>query len=634
MPDITTVPQPPTAATLAAQKLAAEQLPHDDGQDFADARRGFIATLDPIRITAESGRKVWDLERFGFVEGEAPDTVHPSLWRQAKLNLHHGLFEVTDRIYQIRGFDIANMTVILGETGFVVIDPLTSVEGARAGLDLVREHLGDRPVTAVIYTHSHADHFGGVRGIVSEEDLAEGRVRIVAPAGFLEHAISENVYAGTAMGRRSQYMFGPRLPAGESGQVCIGLGAALAAGTISLLPPTDLIEETGTELTLDGVRIVFQYTPDAEAPAEMNFHFPDLRALCMAENVSHNMHNLYTLRGAQVRDAAAWSNYIRDALDEFGDETDVMFISHHWPVWGQDRVREFLEKQRDLYRYLHDETLRLAAHGYTPIEIAERVELPEALSSFWANRGYYGTLNHNVKAVYQFYLGWYDGNPAHLHPHEPTEAGRRYVDCMGGADAVLAKAREYFEAGDYRWVAEMLNHLVFAEPDNHAARALQADTYEQLGYQSEAGTWRNSYLTAAMELRGAAPRGGAGSVQADTVTAMTAEMLVDYLAIRLNGPRAGNADLSLRIVVSDTGDERFVRVRHGVLTQRGHLVAVDEPATVALAKHTLALLSMGARTVDDLLSEGLIETSDAGATLRSLLGLCDEFDGSFAIVSP
>lgn len=630
--DVTSKPASPS--TLSVNAALRETLPFDDERSFEDARRGFIATIDPIAITADDGHVVWDLTRFGFIDGEAPDTVNPSLWRQARLNLNHGLFKVTDRIYQIRGFDMANMTIIEGDAGFVIIDPLQTVEGASAGMKLVREHLGDKEVTALIYTHSHADHFGGVKGVISAEDVAERGVKIVAPVGFMEHAIKENIYAGTAMSRRAQYMYGARLEPGAQGMVSIGLGAAMGDGTMSLLEPTDLISETGTELTLDGIRIVFQYTPDAEAPAEMNFHFPDLRALCMAENVSHNMHNLYTLRGAQIRDAAAWSNYIRDALDEFGDETDVVFISHHWPVWGKEAVREFMEKQRDLYRYIHDETLRLAAHGFTMNEIAERVQLPVELSSYWANRGYYGSLSHNVKAVYQMYLGWFDGNPAHLHPHEPVAAAHRYVEFMGGSVQLLSNARRAFDDGDYRWVAEVVNHLVFSDPSNVAAKALQADALEQLGYQAESGSWRNFYLTGAQELRTGVSGNSHTTATPDMLTALDTGMLLDYLAIRLNGQKAGSVDLSMYILVTDTEDHRFVRVKNGVLTQHMRRQSEVESATIRLTKPVLAGLVLGVLSFTGVMDAGLATVEGDAVAVHHLFGMCDTFERDFPIVVP
>ncbi|TDD90615.1 MBL fold metallo-hydrolase [Saccharopolyspora karakumensis] len=621
--------KPASAITAAANRADLSRLPFADDPSQDDARRGFIATLDPPVITGADGQVVWDLRNYDFLDGEATGTVNPSLWRMARLNLNHGLFRVIDGIYQVRGFDLSNMTVIEGETGYVVVDPLLSAEAAAAAMGLVREHLGDKPITAVVVTHSHSDHFGGIKGIVSADEVASGAVRVVAPTGFLEHAISENVYAGIAMSRRAQYMYGVGIPPGPLGQVSTGLGVSLSNGTTTLLAPTDLVSESGTELVLDGLRFAFQYTPGAEAPAEMNFHLPDLRALCMAENVSHTMHNLYTLRGAEIRDAAAWSDYIHEALELFGDESDVMFIGHHWPVWGRENIEEFLERQRDLYRYVHDETLRLAAHGHTMVEIAEKVELPENLATFWANRGYYGALNHNVKAVYQKYLGWFDGNPANLHPHGPVEAGERYLEFMGGSEAVLEKARRSFDDGDYRWVAQVVKHVVFAEPDNRAARELQADALEQLGYQAESAPWRNFYLTGALELRTGALRLPTTSVTEDVLGAMTTDMLLSYLAIRLNGPKAAHEDLRLLFEVTDTDELRFVHVANGVLVRSSRVPSDGYDATVRLDRTVLAALALGTRDpADDM------DISGDSEAVHVLFGLCDRFRPDFPIVTP
>lgn len=623
-----------SAVTAAANRAVLTQLPFADDPAQEDARRGFIATLDPPVITGADGKVVWDLRAYEFLDADAPETVNPSLWRMARLNLHHGLFRVVDRVYQVRGFDLSNMTVIEGDSGFVVVDPLLTAEAAAAAMALVREQLGDKPITAVIVTHSHSDHFGGIKAVVSAEDVADGAVRIVAPIGFLEHAISENVYAGSAMSRRAQYMYGVGIRPGALGQVSTGLGIGLSNGTTTLLAPTDLITESGSELTLDGLRFVFQYTPGAEAPAEMNFHLPELRALCMAENVSHNMHNLYTLRGAEIRDAAAWSDYIHEAIELFGDESDVMFIGHHWPVWGRENIVEFLEQQRDLYRYIHDETLRLAAHGHTMVEIAERVELPESLDTFWANRGYYGSLNHNVKAVYQKYLGWFDGNPANLHPHEPVEAAKRYVEFMGGAEQVLEKARRSFDEGDYRWVAQVVNHVVFAHPDNRAACELQADALEQLGYQAESAPWRNFYLTGALELRAGVLKLPTTSVTADVLGAMTTDMLLNYLGIRLNGPKAAQHDLSLRLDVSDTGEERLVRLTHGVLVRSSRVPAEGYDAALRLDRMTLASLALGALDPADAQNTGALVIDGDNEAVHELFALCDRLQSDFRIVTP
>jgi alkyl sulfatase BDS1-like metallo-beta-lactamase superfamily hydrolase len=476
-PTTGTASKPATASVVAQHAEVTATLPFADRQDFEDARRGFVAALEPGVVRSE-GRVVWDNDSYGFLTGEAPPTVNPSLWRQSCLSAIQGLFEVAPGIYQVRGLDLSNLTVVEGERGILVIDPLVSAETAAAALGLYRRHRGNRPVTGLLYTHSHADHFGGARGVLSPEDVESGRVPILAPEGFTEHAISENVHAGTAMARRAGYMYGAALDRGPRGQVGAGLGQTASTGSFGLVPPTVTISATGQEEGVDGIRMVFQMAPGSEAPAEMHLYLPEQRALCVAENATHVLHNVLTLRGAVVRDPHAWAGYLTEAIDMFGGDLEVVFASHHWPTWGRERAVEFLALQRDLYAYLHDQTLRLLNQGLTPAEIAEELVLPPALQNAWHARGYYGSVSHNVKAVYQRYMGWYDGNPAHLWPHPPVEAGRRYVEFMGGADAVVAKARESFAAGDFRWVAEVLDHVVFAAPGHQAARELLADTYE------------------------------------------------------------------------------------------------------------------------------------------------------------
>lgn len=495
-----TEPRPAQSAIADANAALKTRLPFDDTQDMEDARRGFMGTASDNLITDSGGRAVWDLNAYGFLDRDCPDTANPSLWRQSRLCADHGLFEVTDGIYQIRGFDLSNMTLVEGERGILVIDPLLTAETATAGLALYRAHRGDRPVTGVLYTHSHVDHFGGVRGVVTDQDIADG-VPVLAPQGFLDHAVSENVYAGTAMSRRSAYMYGAALPKGERGQIGAGLGLTVSTGAVGLIPPTLDITHTGQSESVDGIRMVFQLTPGTEAPAELNIHFPDRSALCMAENATHNQHNLLTLRGAEVRDPRIWAQYLTEAINLFAGASDVAFASHHWPTWGRERLTRFLSEQRDLYAYLHDQTLRMLNQGLTGPEIAEAMRMPPALERAWHTHGYYGSVSHNTKAIYQRYLGWFDGNPAHLWEHPPTEAARRYVEFMGGADDVVRRARQSFADGDFRWVVQVVNHVLFADPKHADARTLQADALEQLGYGSENGTWRNFYLTGTHELR-------------------------------------------------------------------------------------------------------------------------------------
>ena len=615
-----------TQATKAAHARLAASLPADTIDDMANATRGFLGTIPDAAVPG-----AWSLAPFAFLNDEtSAETVNPSLWRQARLNMQHGLFEVTKGVYQVRGFDLSNITFIEGERGYVVIDPLISAEPAAAALKLMREHRGDKPVTGVIYTHSHVDHYGGVRGVISQADIDAG-MQIVAPEGFLLEAVSENVLAGNAMGRRATYMYGALLPRDAKGHVDAGLGKTVSMGSVSLVPNTISIKETGERLTLDGVEIVFQVTPDTEAPAEMNFFFPQFGALCMAENCTCQLHNLYTPRGAQVRDAKAWSHYINEASEMFVGDTDVLFASHHWPRWGSGEAQRFLRQQRDLYKYIHDQTLRMANHGLNPVEIAEQLALPPSLAAEWHTRGYYGTLNHNAKAVYQRYLGWFDGNPANLHKLPPVDAARRYVDLAGGAEALLAKGREAYGRGEYRWVAELVNHLVFADPANAQARGLQADALEQMGYQAESGPWRAFYLTGAQELRNPRPasdqprQGAAGQLRA-----LPADALLDSFSVRLNGEKAGAVgDLALTLSFTDTGETFAVSVENAVLH---HAPGALGPA-VALTRPVLIALVIGETTLETALADGAV-SGEGTAVLAELIPLLDRFDFWFEIVAP
>jgi len=549
--------------------------------------------------------------------------------------MHAGLFKVVDRIYQVRGLDLSNVSFIEGNTGWIVVDPLISAEVAGTALDLVLQHVSRKPVVAVIYTHSHLDHFGGVRGIVAETDVKAGKVRIIAPRGFIEHAVSENVYAGVAMNRRATYMFGPFLPKGPRGQVDAGLGKTLSTGVSTLLAPTDFIDRTGQMMTIDGVEFVFQYTPDTEAPAEMNLYLPQFRALCMAENVSHNLHNLYSPRGALVRDAKAWAQYLNEAIDLFARKSDVLFISHHWPTWGQEKVVEFLRDQRDLYKYLHDQTLRLANHGYTAPEIAEMLTLPESLAKKWYNREYYGTLSHNVKAIYQRYLGWFDGNPANLNPLPPVEASVRYVEFMGGAKTVIARARESFAKGEYRWVAQVVNHVVYADPSNEEARQLQADALEQLGYQAESSGWRNFYLMGALELRRGVPKLPPRPIAfPEVIAGMTTEMILDTFAVRLNGPKAAGKTIRLAYVFPDKNEQFLVAVENGTLHYRTAREAPPADATITMTRQALNQIVGGGATFEQKIAAGEVKVEGRREALGEFLALIDAFAYWFNIVTP
>jgi len=609
------------------------RLPFENREDFDDARRGFVASLSEPLITATDGRVVWDADGWSFVDGECPDSVNPSLWRQSQLNIIHGLFEVCEGIYQVRGADLSNMTIVEGDEGVLVIDPLISTETAASALALYRAHRGDRPVTGLLYTHSHVDHFGGSRGVVDQEDVDSGRVPVIAPEGFLGHAVSENVYAGGAMIRRATYMYGPLLDKGPAGHVGAGLGQGTSTGTITLIPPTIEITHTGQELTVDGIRMVFQMTPGTEAPAEMNFLFPDHRALCMAENATHNLHNVLTLRGALVRDPHVWASYLDEALVLFSGQADVVFAQHHWPRWGAERIDDFLAKQRDLYGYIHDQTLRLLNKGFVASEIAEQLELPASLEQEWHCRGYYGSLNHNVKAVYQRYLGWFDGNPAHLWPHPPEAAAARYVELAGGAAALLAHARQAFERGDFRWVAEVVNHLVFADPENQEARELQARTLEQLAYGAENGTWRNFYLMGARELR-MGPSGTAVTLAADFIANLQDGQLFDAIAIQLDGPRAGKRSMTIAWHFTDTERDYTLILSNGVLRHRSGAPRDAADTTVQVSRTGFNRLIAGAAQPQDLLASGDLAIEGDAALFGELLGMLDPPDPNFAIVTP
>jgi alkyl sulfatase BDS1-like metallo-beta-lactamase superfamily hydrolase len=621
--------KPPTAVIESAHREHA--LPFHDTADFDNADRGFIAALSPCVIKAADGRVVWDNDAYGFLAGTAATSVHPSLWRQSTLAAKQGLYEVVPGIYQVRGFDISNVTFVEGDTGIIVIDPLVSTEVAAAALALYRTHRGgDRPVAAVIYTHSHVDHFGGVLGVTTQADVNAGAVAVLAPEGFTAHAVQENVYAGPAMTRRATYMYGTLLPRGPQDQVGCGLGQTPSTGEVAVIVPTVDIRTTGEKHTIDGVEIEFQMAPGTEAPAEMHFYFPRFRALCMAENATHNLHNLLTLRGALVRDPHAWSGYLTEAIDTFADRADVVFASHHWPTWGRESIVEFLSLQRDMYAYLHDQTLRLLNRGYTGVEIAEMFQMPPALDRAWHTHGYYGSVSHNVKAVYQRYMGWFDGNPARLWPYPPEALAPRYVDAMGGIDRVVDLARAAFDSGDFRWAATLLDHAIFTDSEHTAARALYADTLEQLAYGAENGTWRNFFMSGATELRDGNFGTAVTTVSMSMLSQLTPEQIFDGFAIRVDGPRSWDLDIAIDISFVDLAVNYRLALRNGVLVYRK--VAADfatASVTVKLdSKFRLLQVVMG-----DLTSPGL-EISGDQAALQAFLGALDEPDPNFNIVTP
>ncbi|WP_230981937.1 alkyl sulfatase dimerization domain-containing protein [Pseudomonas sp. Bc-h] len=614
-----------------------KELPFSDKTSFELAHKGFIAPLPSAVIKGTSGNVVWDPAKYSFIkEGEnAPDTTNPSLWRQSQLINISGLFEVTDGIYQVRNYDLSNMTIVEGKDGITVFDPLISTETAKAALELYYQHRPKKPVVAVIYTHSHVDHYGGVRGVVDEKDVKAGKVKIYAPLGFVEHAVAENVMAGTAMSRRASYMYGNLLPPTPTGQLGAGLGTTTSAGTVTLIPPTDIIKETGETHVIDGLTYQFLYAPGSEAPAEMLYYIKEKKALNTAEDSTHTLHNTYSLRGAKIREPLPWSKYLNEALKLWGDDVQVMYAMHHWPVWGNKEVREQLSSQRDMYRYINDETLRLINKGYTMVEIAEQFKLPKAIASKFSNRGYYGSVNHNVKATYVLYLGWFTGNPAQLNELPPEEGGKHYVEMMGGEDAVLKKAREYFDKGEFRWVAEVVNHVVFANPSNQAAKNLQADALEQLGYQAESGPWRNFYLTGAKELReGVMKLPTPDTASPDTVRAMDLDLFFDFLAMRLNGPKAEDKRLSLNFDFTDLKQKYSVEMENGVLNHTEGVVAKDADATVTLTRDTLNKIVLKETSLKDALASGDIKVDGTQGKLEELVSYMDDFDFWFNIVTP
>ncbi|MEJ5057941.1 MULTISPECIES: alkyl/aryl-sulfatase [unclassified Pseudomonas] len=630
-------PKPASEATKAANNALLQELPFNDKTSFELAHKGFIAPLPSTVIKGASGNVIWDPAKYSFIkEGEkAPDTTNPSLWRQSQLINISGLFEVTDGIYQVRNYDLSNMTIVEGKDGITIFDPLISAETAKAALDLYYQHRPKKPVVAVIYTHSHVDHYGGVRGVINEEDVKAGKVKVYAPLGFIEHAVAENVMAGTAMSRRASYMYGNLLPPAPTGQLGAGLGTTTSAGTVTLIPPTDIIKTTGETHVIDGLTYQFLYAPGSEAPAEMLYYIKEKKALNTAEDSTHTLHNTYSLRGAKIREPLPWSKYLNEALKLWGDDVQVMYAMHHWPVWGNKEVREQLSSQRDMYRYINDETLRMINKGYTMVEIAEQFKLPKAIANKFSNRGYYGSVNHNVKATYVLYLGWFTGNPAQLNELPPEEGGKHYVEMMGGEEAVLKKAKEYFDKGEFRWVAEVVNHVVFANPNNQAAKNMQADALEQLGYQAESGPWRNFYLTGAKELReGVMKLPTPDTASPDTVRAMDLDLFFDFLAMRLDGPKAEGKRLSLNFDFTDLKQKYSVEMENGVLNHTEGVAAKDADATVTLTRDTLNKIVLKETTLKDALASGDIKIDGAQGKLEELVSYMDNFDFWFNIVTP
>lgn len=622
-------------ASVSVQKAhaaLAKALDLSDAPSFADAQRGFIAAPTG-QVKNEAGAVIWDYDAFAFVQGAAPPTVNPSLWRQALLNNHIGLYQVSDKIWQLRGFDLANITLIEGQSGWIVVDTATSRETAAAAMAFARQHLGDKPVSAVIFTHSHADHFGGALGVISAEGAAARQVPIIAPAGFMDEATSENVLMGAAMGRRAMYMYGSRLARDAKGLVDNGLGKAVAFGRMGILTPTVIIEAPTEEMVIDGLRFVFYDVGGSEAPSEFVFYLPELKAFCGAELMSHTLHNLYTLRGAKVRDGLKWARFLDESL-EHAAQAEVVFNQHHWPVWGQPRIREFISKQRDSYLYIHDQTVRLMNAGLSAPEIAEQVQLPPALDAYLNTHGYYGTVRHNVKAVYQHYLGWFDAHPSNLDPLPPVEAGKRYVALAGGADKLLLAAQQAFDSGDFRWAAEILKHAVYADPDNAAARELQAKCFEQLGYLAESASWRNFYLTGALELRQGVPQQGISKAfLIDVLQHAPIERFLDAMAASLNGPKAADVNLVINLVFSDLGESHVLSIENAVLHHHKAPPDPEANATLTLTKDFFLKMLTGSAGVSDLLLSDETDIEGSRIDLGRFFRLIDKAAGTFPVVT-
>ncbi|MEM9729713.1 MAG: alkyl sulfatase dimerization domain-containing protein [Myxococcota bacterium] len=637
-PASTPAPQVPegseaTAFTVQANQKYAELLDLKSQTDFEQASKGLVAAAPSEPFKDKHGNVIFDPSDYAFVEGDAPATVNPSLWRQAKLNMHRGLYKVTEGIYQIRGFDLANMSIIEGDKGWIIVDPLTNESTAKVALAFAREHLGDKPVTAIIFTHSHIDHFGGALGLMSAEEAEKNNVQIVAPVGFTEQATSENIIAGPAMFRRAEFMYGLRIPKGPTGHVSTGLGIQPVAGDTSILVPNMVVKEDTEEAVIDGVRFTFQNAPGSEAPAEFTFYLPDHKAFCGAEVLSRNMHNLYTLRGAKVRDAVKWSDYIDDAITRFNG-AEIYFASHHWPIWGQDMVVDFLEKQRDMYRFINDQTLRWANAGYTSKEISEKIEMPPSLATEFYNRDYYGTLRHNSKAVYQRYFGWYSANPADLNPLPEAEAAKRYVEYMGGADQVLERAQKSLDEGEYRWVAQVVNHVVFADPNNKAAKELLAEAYRQLGYQAESGPWRDVYLVGAYELQFGEPEEGLDL--SDALPMLEQTPVIEFLkamTVRLKAEEAHGKHMIVNFVFTDLDQSYVLELKNSVLHYKEAEPDPEADATLSITHPMFLKIVIGEAKLKDLVFSKDISI-DGRLELVKFFGMLDKPDANFPIVTP
>ena len=625
----------PSEFTIDAQIKQRGMLPFDDERDFEEAKKGFIAAPDYKQIMAEAGNVAWDIGSYDWLlQGEDFASIHPSLQRQAILNMGYGLFEVLPgKIYQVRGYDLANISFIKGDTGWIVFDPLTAKETAAAALKFINEQLGERPVVAVVYSHSHADHFGGVRGVADEADVNSGKVKIIAPVGFMDHAVAENVYAGNAMNRRMFFQYGVLLPRSPFGHVDQSIGKNTAAGNLGLIPPNVIVEKQIEEMTVDGVKMVFQNTPGTEAPAEMNTYFPEMKAFWAAENITGTIHNIYTLRGALVRDALEWSKQINQALYLFGTEADVMFASHSWPRWGNDRIQEVMRSQRDTYANLNNGVLHLANQGVTINQIHNVYQVPDSLQQQWSARSYHGSVEHNSRAVVNRYLGYWDGNPTTLIPLSPEDSAPLYVEMMGGASKIIARGQQLYDEGKYRHAQEILNKLIYAEPGNQQAKDLLADVFEQIGYQQESPSVRNSFLAAAYELRSGIPTGASPkSSGPDMVRAMTTELWLDFLGVRLDSDKADGKAFKINLVTPDNGEKFVVELSNSTLTNIEGVQAEDADLTVTIDREDLVQSMMGAVSFDDQIASGKARLKGNREVYEQLKTMLVQFDLGFELL--
>jgi alkyl sulfatase BDS1-like metallo-beta-lactamase superfamily hydrolase len=624
----------PSKFTVELLRQQQATLPFGDERDLEEQRRGFIAPMQG-NIMADAGHVAWDVERFQFLNtGKDFSSIHPSLLRQSRLNMNYGLYEVVPGIYQVRGFDLSDVSFVRGKRGWIAIDPLTSTETARAALRLFQEHVGQGlPVTAVIYSHSHGDHWGGVRGIVDERDVRSGKVAVIAPRDFMQHTISENVYAGNAMNRRLFFQYGLLLPASPYGYVGQGLGQGVPAGAVGLIAPNRIVEQGIEEFDVDGVRMIFQNTPDTEAPSEMNTYIPALKALWMAENVTATLHNIYTLRGAPVRNPLNWSKYVAEALYRFGLEAEVMFASHHWPRWGNERIQEVLRGQRDLYANMNNQVLHLANQGVTINQIHNVYRIPRSLEEKWFNRGYHGSAQHNSRGVVQRYLGFWDANPATLIPLSPEDSAPLYVEMMGGAEKILARGRELHDQGRYLLAQEILNKLVQAEPRNQPAKDLLADVFEQLGYQQENPGLRNSFLAGAYELRRGIPSGAAASSSSpDVIRAMSTELFLNFLGIRMDSRKAEGMRFTINLITPDNGEKFLIEMENATLTNIAGFQASNPTLTLTIERSDLEQAMMGVRTLESQIADGTAKAEGDVSVLEQLASTLADFDPRFEIM--